>query len=246
MQDAVPTGEVASENLGGAAVSFGPVDMFMHSDIVVQAVMVALMVASVVSWGIIFSTVLRLRKARGAADDFEEAFWSGTSLEDLYESLRNRAANPLALVFVAAMREWQRSIAGRGAIRDRLSVQDRVSRVMSVTIAREMQRLEGRLQVLATIATAAPFMGLFGTVWGVIKSFQAIAMTSNTSLAVVAPGIAEALLSTAVGLIAAIPAMVAYNGHINQIGRFVGRMEGFADEFQAILSRQLDEKAEGW
>ena len=246
MQDAVPRGEVTGQSLGDAATSFSPVDMFLHSDIVVQAVMVALMIASVISWGIIFATALRLRKARGAADDFEAAFWSGNSLEDLYESLRNRATNPLALVFVAAMREWQRSIAGHGSIRDRLSVQDRVGRVMTVTIAREMQRLEGRVQILATIGTAAPFMGLFGTVWGIIKSFQAIAMTSNTSLAVVAPGIAEALLSTAVGLIAAIPSVVAYNGHINQIGRFVGRMEGFADEFQAILSRQLDDKAESW
>ncbi|MGF1605944.1 MAG: protein TolQ [Rhodothalassiaceae bacterium] len=244
MQDAVPTGPVAAESIGPEVPGFTPVDMFLQADWVVKTVMILLVLASVYAWGVIFASGFRLRKASRRADEFEQAFWSGTSLDELYENLRERAANhPMALIFVAAMREWQRSLSGRAQVRDRMSVEDRVDKVVGVTIQREMQKLEGQIGFLATLGSAAPFIGLFGTVWGIMNSFQDIASTANTSLAVVAPGIAEALLATALGLVAAIPAVVAYNKRSADLARFAGRLEGFAGEFQALLSRQMDERA---
>lgn len=237
-------GPVESVVLEGSRADFSVIGMFLQADLIVQSVMMLLLTASVWSWTIIFATWLRLRRVNEAADGFEDSFWSGTAPEDLYEGLKNRIGHPFAMVFVAAMREWQRSTGGgRGGARDRLSVEDRVAKVMRVAIAREMERLEGHTGFLATVGSAAPFIGLFGTVWGIMNSFQAIALTSNTSLAVVAPGIAEALLATALGLVAAIPAVVAYNKHATDLSRFAGRLEGFADEFAAILSRQLDERS---
>ncbi|MFQ5348583.1 MAG: protein TolQ, partial [Rhodothalassiaceae bacterium] len=194
------------------------------------------------SWTIIFATWLRLRRVNTEADAFEDSFWSGTAPEELYESLRSRITHPFAMVFVAAMREWRRSLKAPVGPAHRIGVEDRVNKVMRVAIAREMERLEGHTGFLATVGSAAPFVGLFGTVWGIMNSFQSIALTSNTSLAVVAPGIAEALMATAFGLVAAIPAVVAYNKHATDLSRFAGRLEGFADEFSAILSRQLDER----
>ncbi|GEQ99118.1 hypothetical protein JCM17844_27550 [Iodidimonas gelatinilytica] len=218
--------------------------MFSQADIVVQTVMLALVLASLWSWTIIFSTWLRVRKVNRAADAFEDRFWSGASPEELYDGLKNRISHPMAMVFVAAMREWQRSLKGTGrGFAERLSIEDRVNKVMRIAVSREMERLEGQVGFLATLGSAAPFVGLFGTVWGIMNSFQSIALTSNTSLAVVAPGIAEALLATALGLVAAIPAVVAYNKHASDLSRFAGRLEGFSDEFAAILSRQLDDRS---
>lgn len=234
---------IDATHLGGTTPDFSVWGMFFQADIVVQSVMVMLVAASIWGWAIIFATILRLKGANGEADEFEDTFWSGNSLDDLYEGLRHRPNHPLAMVFVSAMREWQRSLGGRGGIIDRLGVQDRIHKVMRVTIAREMERLEGQVGFLATIGSTAPFVGLFGTVWGIMNSFQAIALTANTSLAVVAPGIAEALLATALGLVAAIPAVVAYNKLTTELTRYAGRLEGFADEFSAILSRQLEERA---
>lgn len=238
-----PTVDTTVVDLGGANADFSFIGMFTNADIVVQAVMVLLVLASLWSWTVIFSGLIRLRKLNGLADAFEDTFWSGNSLDDLYDGLRNRTSHPMAMVFVAAMREWQRSLAGRTTVSDKMSVQDRVARVMRVTIQREMDDVEGRVGILATIGSAAPFVGLFGTVWGIMNSFKSIAMSANTSLAVVAPGIAEALLATALGLVAAIPAVVAYNKQAADIGRYAGRLEGFADEFSALLSRQLDDRA---
>ena len=234
---------IDATDLGGTTADFSVWGMFFQADIVVQTVMVMLVAASIWCWAIIFATILRLKGANGEADEFEDTFWSGNSLDDLYEGLRHRPSHPLAMVFVSAMREWQRSLGGRGGIIDRLGVQDRIHKVMRVTIAREMERLEGQVGFLATIGSTAPFVGLFGTVWGIMNSFQAIALTANTSLAVVAPGIAEALLATALGLVAAIPAVIAYNKLTTELTRYAGRLEGFADEFSAILSRQLEERA---
>ncbi len=235
-------GAIDATRLAGSHGDFSVWGMISQADIVVQAVVLLLFAASLWSWTIIFATWLRLRRVNAEADAFEDSFWSGTAPEELYESLKSRVSHPFAMVFVAAMREWQRSLRARGARPHRISVEDRINKVMRVAIAREMERLEGHTGFLATVGSAAPFVGLFGTVWGIMNSFQSIALTSNTSLAVVAPGIAEALLATAFGLVAAIPAVVAYNKHATDLSRFAGRLEGFADEFAAILSRQLDER----
>ncbi|AXS41794.1 protein TolQ [Breoghania sp. L-A4] len=214
--------------------------LFLEAHIVVQLVMVGLMVASVWCWAIIVDKAILYARTRRQMNRFETVFWSGQSLEDLYQTLSNRSNHAMAALFVAAMREWKRSHEGaRPAIH---SLQQRIDRVMNVTITREMERLEGRLLVLATVGSAAPFIGLFGTVWGIMTAFQAIAASKNTNLAVVAPGIAEALFATALGLLAAIPAVIAYNKFSGESGKLASRLEGFADEFSAILSRQIDER----
>ncbi len=230
-------------DLGGEVPDFTLWGMFASADIVVQLVMVMLIAASIWCWAIIFDKTMKFKKLNVVTDAFEDRFWSGESLEKLYGEVKTAPDHPLAVVFVAAMREWQKSISKDGRVKDRNSLQDRVNRVMRVAIARESDRLERSTGFLATVGSTAPFVGLFGTVWGIMNAFQAIAMTSNTSLAVVAPGIAEALLATALGLVAAIPAVVAYNRIGNELGRHIGRMEGFAEEFSAVLSRQMDERS---
>jgi len=180
------------------------------------------------------------RRIRRAGEHFEQAFWSGQSLEDLYRSLSNKPEHSTGALFVAAMREWKRSLEGNP--RSYAGLQLRIEKVMDVTIQREIARLERYLLVLATIGSAGPFVGLFGTVWGIMTSFRAIAGQQTTSLAVVAPGIAEALFATAAGLFAAIPATILYNKFVSDVNRQAQRLEGFADEFAAILSRQIDER----
>lgn len=218
--------------------------LFLQADWIVKAVMAILIVASVWCWAIIFEKIVRLRKLHRAAGRFEDAFWSGGSLDDLYERIGSQPADPMASVFSAAMREWRRSAARgltpSGGIRGGLH--QRIDRVMQVTLGREMEGLERYVAFLASVGSTAPFIGLFGTVWGIMNSFQSIAMTKQTSLAVVAPGIAEALFATALGLVAAIPATVAYNKISTDLGRYAGRLEAFAGEFSAILSRQLEEE----
>ncbi|MBX6369839.1 MAG: protein TolQ [Rhodospirillales bacterium] len=237
---------VNSLDLGGAvAHDLSILGLFLQADIVVKAVMLILLLASFWSWAVIFDKVMRLRRLKRETAQFEESFWSGGSLDDLYDRVGQRPVDPMSAIFAAAMREWRRSAAkgliGSGQLR--ASLQDRIERVMDVTVGREMERLERFMAYLATVGSVAPFVGLFGTVWGIMNSFQAIAAQKNTSLAVVAPGIAEALFATALGLVAAIPAVVAYNKLSTDFGRYAGRLEAFASEFSAILSRQLDEKA---
>ena len=215
--------------------------LFLQSHIVVKIVIVGLLLASVWSWAIIFDKTLLYGRVRRQMDRFEKVFWSGQSLEELYRSQSGRAPTAMASVFVAAMREWKRSF--EAGARSPLGLQTRIDKVLDVTIDRETERLERRLLFLATVGSSAPFIGLFGTVWGIMTSFQAIAASKNTALAVVAPGIAEALLATALGLLAAIPAVVAYNKLSSDAGKISQRLEGFADEFAAILSRQVDERA---
>ena len=226
---------------GTTHVDFSVLGMFAQADIIVQTVMLLLIAASVWSWSIIFRTWSRLQLVKTKADEFEDSFWSGRALDDLYNSLKVAPDHPLAAVFVSAMREWQRSLGSQRL--DKVTIQDRILRVMHVTTQREMDMVEGQVGYLATIGSAAPFVGLFGTVWGIMNSFQSIALASDTSLATVAPGIAEALLATALGLVAAIPAVVAYNKLATDLGRYAGRLEGFSDEFTAILSRQMDERS---
>jgi biopolymer transport protein TolQ len=215
--------------------------LFLEAHFVVKVVIVGLLLASVWTWAIIIDKSLLYNRVRRQMDRFEKLFWSGQSLEELYRSLSGRTPTAMASVFVAAMREWKRSF--EAGARSPLGLQTRIDKVLDVTIGRETERLERRLLFLATVGSAAPFVGLFGTVWGIMTSFQAIAASKNTALAVVAPGIAEALLATALGLLAAIPAVIAYNKLSNTAGKIGQRLEGFADEFAAILSRQVDERA---
>ena len=216
------------------------VALFLQAHIVVKIVIVGLLLASVWCWAIIVDKTLLYGRVRRQMDRFEKVFWSGQSLDELYRTLSNRPAHSMAALFVAAMREWKRSFEGNS--RSIGGLQMRIEKVMEVTIAREVDRLEKRLLVLATVGSAGPFVGLFGTVWGIMTSFQSIAASKNTSLAVVAPGIAEALFATALGLVAAIPATIFYNKFAAEVNRQAQRLEGFADEFAAILSRQSDER----
>ena len=213
----------------------------LNASFVVQLVMIGLALASVWSWAIIFEKFFRYRRVHAANDRFEQTFWSGQSLDDLYMALGNRNQSGLAAIFMAAMREWKRSqeSTARAGFQ---GVQRRIEKVMDVQIQKEMGDLESRLLFLATVGSATPFVGLFGTVWGIMTSFQAIANSQNTNLAVVAPGIAEALFATALGLLAAIPATIFYNKFAADASKIGARLENFADEFSAIISRQLDER----
>jgi biopolymer transport protein TolQ len=217
------------------------IELFFHAHWVVKLVMLGLLSCSIWVWAIAIDKWFLYARTKRAMDRFEQAFWSGESLEELYRSLSAKPSFSMAALFVAAMREWKRSF--ESSSRSFAGLQTRIEKVMDVSIAREIDRLERRLLVLATVGSAGPFVGLFGTVWGIMTSFQAIAASKNTSLAVVAPGIAEALFATAVGLIAAIPATIFYNKFTSEVNRQAQRLEGFADEFSAILSRQIDERA---
>ena len=204
--------DVAATSLGGLAHDLSLWGLFVQADWVVKAVMIGLLLASVWVWAIIFEKVTSLRRANRQADSFEDTFWSGGSLDELYRREGERPAHPIAAVFGAAMREWHRS-ADRlaGSELAAAGTQERLDRAMTVTVQREMDRLERWMVFLASVGSVAPFVGLFGTVWGIMNSFAAIAGMQNTNLAVVAPGIAEALFATAIGLVAAIPATIAYN-----------------------------------
>ncbi|NNE21699.1 MAG: protein TolQ [Rhizobiales bacterium] len=215
--------------------------LFIQATFLVQFVMVGLIVASVVCWGIIFEKMFLVTRTRRATERFEKLFWSGQSLEDLYLSLGPKNNQSMAALFMAAMQEWKRS--QESAMRAGFQgVQKRIEMVMDVQLQREMNQLESRLLVLATVGSTAPFIGLFGTVWGIMNSFRAISVSKSTNLAVVAPGLAEALFATALGLLAAIPAVIFYNKFAHDIGKLGARLENFADEFGAIISRQLDER----
>lgn len=232
---------VEVSGLGGPAASVTLMDLFVQAGTVVKIVMIGLMIASVWSWAIILDKIFLYARTKRQLNRFENVFWSGQSLEELYRSLSDRTPSGLAALFVAAMREWKKSYE-RGASSP-IGLQMRIEKAMDVALVRESEKLEKRLMFLATTGSAAPFVGLFGTVIGIMTSFQAIAGSQSTNLAVVAPGIAEALLATALGLLAAIPAVIAYNKFSSDVGKITGRMEAFADEFSAILSRQIDEKS---
>lgn len=216
--------------------------LFMKADLVVKSVIIGLLIASIGSWAIIFDKAWHFRKLRQRAERFEDVFWSGMPLDDLYQQIGHRPASPIEIVFVAAMREWRRSMdKERGPLL--AGIKERIDKVMTVTINRELGRVENNLGFLATVGTTAPFVGLFGTVWGIMYVIQSFAVVKNSNLAVIGPPIAEALFATALGLLAAIPAAVAYNHFAGQVGRYGNRLEGFADEFYSILSRQIDERA---
>jgi len=234
---------VEATNLAHAGGDMTVWALFMQADIVVKLVMLLLIVASIWVWAIVFEKWSSLRRVNREANAFEDRFWSGGSLDELYEQEGAKPKSPIAAVFGAGMGEWRRTARVAGADVSRSGVRDRVERAMTITIQREMDRLERWMSFLASVGSTAPFVGLFGTVWGIMHSFSAIAQMHNTNLSVVAPGIAEALFATAIGLVAAIPAVLAYNKISTDLARYASRLEGFGAEFGAILSRQSEERA---
>jgi biopolymer transport protein TolQ len=219
-------------------IDFSMWGLFGRATLTVKLVMLALIIASVWSWGIIFDKLVSYRRARREADRFDRDFWSGEPLDELYEQLGPTPDGRAAKVFAAGMTEWRRSHREDGGLI--ANAQSRIDRSMDVAIQKEAEALQKGLPVLATVGSTAPFVGLFGTVFGIMNSFIEIAQQQNTSLVVVAPGIAEALLATGLGLLAAIPAVVFYNKLSADSDRILGGYEAFADEFSTILSRQLD------
>ena len=219
------------------AATLSPVALFLQADWVVKFVMLGLLAASIWTWAIILMFWRRLGRVRKAGEAFERDFWKADDVDAFY---RKHAEDdlPSARVLAAGVTEWRRSTAG--AVVDRDGTRERLATTMGAAVAKEIDDLSDRLNVLATIGSVAPFVGLFGTVWGIMRSFTSIASQQNTSLAVVAPGIAEALFATAIGLFAAIPAVIAYNRFGHAINRIEARLNRFADGFHATLSRQLD------
>ncbi|GBQ07485.1 MAG: protein TolQ [Acidiphilium sp.] len=234
---------VNAAGLAAPSANLSLLSLFMQASFVVQFVMLLLLAASIWVWAIIIEKTITIRRVNRDATAFEDKFWSGRSLDELYEQEGSEPGHPMAAVFGAAMGEWRRSSRVAGADIVRSSINERVDRAMGVTTMREMERLERHMVFLASIGAVAPFVGLFGTVWGIMHSFAAIAAMHNTNLAVVAPGIAEALFATAIGLVAAIPAVLAYNKLSTDLSRVAARLEAFGAEFSAILSRQAEERA---
>jgi biopolymer transport protein TolQ len=244
---AAPTANVDTTGLAGvtsgAGGGFSIVESFMRADVIVKTVMVLLLLASLWSWAIIINKWIVLGTLKRKAARFEKVFWSGQSLDELYQQFAAHNDHPMAAMFVAALREWRRAFEGGAPRESQLAgIKERIDKAMNVTIMRETDGIERQLGFLATVGSVAPFIGLFGTVWGIMNSFSAIAARHDTTLAVVAPGIAEALFATAMGLFAAVPAVIFYNRFINEIGRYANRLDAFSEEFSSILSRQLEEK----
>ena len=229
-----------SEVSGGIAEAMSPVALFLQADIVVKSVMIGLILASIWTWAIIISHALRVRRLHKANEKFERDFWNAEDIDRFYEA-RGREDIPTARIFAAGIAEWRRST--RGPNPDRDGTRSRLAVAMHGAIGQEVDRLADRLNILATVGSVAPFVGLFGTVWGIMRSFNDIAGANNTSLAVVAPGIAEALFATAIGLFAAIPAVIAYNRMTHGINRMEARLTRFADGFHGTLSRELEREA---
>lgn len=221
------------------------IDLFSQATTFVQIIMSSLLVVSIIVWTIWFEKYARLRMLRRRADKFEEAFWSEKGLEELYRNTTpEETDHPMAMLFVVGLREWRRGKDNEGESHGmlQLGVVERVHQLMQVTMMRELERIEKYLPFLATTGSTAPFIGLLGTVWGIMHAFHSIGVTKNTSLATVAPGIAEALLATAIGLFAAIPAVIAYNKLSTELSRYAARLEAFVTEFVTILDRQMQEE----
>ena len=253
---AAPSGTVESQQMAAPADAgppagpgvldngnFSIVSAFTNAGYVVQVVMVLLVLASLWSWAIIFNKWMALSALKRKAARFEKIFWSGASLDELYQQFAARNDHPMAAIFVAALREWRRAFDGGNPRESQVAgIKDRIDKAMNVTILREIDGVERQLGFLATVGSVSPFIGLFGTVWGIMNAFTAIAARHDTTLAVVAPGISEALFTTAMGLAAAVPAVIFYNRFVNEITRYSNRLDAFAEEFSAILSRQLEDK----
>jgi biopolymer transport protein TolQ len=213
-------------------------DLVLHASLVVQLVLASLVLASIISWTMIFDRSRTLKRARRAADEFEQRFWSGGDLSALYRNLNQneKALNGLEAIFRAGFKEYVRLRKGDDS--DQMAVLQGTERSMRVALSREMDRLETHLSFLATVGSTSPYVGLFGTVWGIMHSFHALGNVKQATLALVAPGISEALVATAIGLFAAIPAVIAYNRYSNQVERLNNRYEEFMEEFSTLLQRQ--------
>jgi len=222
-------------NINPESVDFSMLALFIRADIVVKTVIIILILASIYSWTIIVAKLIRIKQLQKLEKEFEEIFWSGNSFEDLYETLNFNLQDPKSKIFCAAISEWKKS---RSQNID--SLKDRMHRSMIVTFNKESEIIEKNLTFLATAGSTAPFIGLFGTVWGIMNSFKSIAIAQNTNLSVVAPGIAEALFATALGLFVAIPAVVAYNKISSDLSKYFISLETFMDEFTTIFFRQLE------
>ena len=234
--------EINNINIVNEAPDFSMFGLFIQADIVVKTVIIILILASIYSWNVIVSKILRMRQLKKLEKEFDEIFWSGNSFEDLYETLNFNKIDPKSKIFCAAILEWKKSNSQIDNTFDLNSLKDRMQRSMSVVFNKESENVEKNLTFLATAGSTAPFIGLFGTVWGIMNSFKSIAIAQNTNLAVVAPGIAEALFATALGLFVAIPAVVAYNKISNDISKYFISLETFMDEFTTIFFRQLEKK----
>ncbi|TAL35249.1 MAG: protein TolQ [Alphaproteobacteria bacterium] len=221
--------------------------LFLQADLVVKSVLMVLAASSIWSWAIIIDKWITFKAVDLKANKFENSFWSGEALEKIYKRISAKPGDPMARTFCAGMNEWKLTVDNAASVDGdlRAGLGQRIDRAMSTSINREVSTLERYLTFLATVGSTAPFIGLFGTVWGIMNSFSAIAGAQNTSLAVVAPGIAEALFATAIGLVAAIPAVVAYNKFNTDLGRYENRLDAFAAEFSAILGRHLEQRGGG-
>lgn len=234
-------GTTTSTGMAQQDMSF--IGMFRHADPIVEGVMLMLLLASFWAWATIIDKWMTFRTINSKATRFESDFWASEALDKFHEKMKKRASHPMALIFVAAMDEWFRSKArdlGAANLAQKLGVRERINQIMMVTRNREIEKLESGLGFLATIGSSAPFIGLFGTVLGIMHSFISIAATHNTSLASVAPGIAEALFATAIGLFAAIPAVIAYNKFSGELEKFAGKLDDFSVEFNMLMSRQIE------
>lgn len=230
--------DVAQSALPLASSDVSLIALFLQAHWIVKTVMLGLLACSVWVWAIAIDKILLYGRTKRAMDRFEQAFWSGESIEELYRTLSTRPTQSMAACFVAAMREWKRSFESQA--RSFAGLQMRIEKVMNVSISREIERLERRLLVLATVGSAGPFVGLFGTVWGIMNAFIGISKSQTTNLAVVAPGIAEALLATAMGLVAAIPAVMIYNMFARAITSYRGLLGDGSAELMRMVSRDLN------
>lgn len=230
----------AAELSGTANHDLSLIGLFLNADPIVQAIMALMILMSIICWAIIIDKWLTFRSLMNHTNRFEKDFWSAEALDQFYDKIRKRKSlHPIASIFASAMEEWQRSRKpGRAGGELSIAVKDRMAQMMNITRNRELDKIEGGLGFLASAGSSAPFIGLLGTVIGIMNSFTSIAGAQNTSLAVVAPGIAEALFATAIGLFVAIPAVLAYNRFSQQLARFAGRLEDFSSEFSTLLSRQ--------
>ena len=223
--------EVATQVVGlGGSTDFSLIQLFLRADFVVKSVIVILIAASVFSWALIFEKYRLFKRIEKSTNSFEEKFWKSKSAESFYNSLTNKNHDPMANVFQSAMDELIKTKSKSSSVQS-----TRVSRVIEISADKEIKLIEKHFTFLATVGSTAPFIGLFGTVWGIMNSFQSIAISRNTSLAIVAPGIAEALFATALGLLAAIPAVVAYNKFNSDSKKYTGRIENFSKRFISII-----------
>ena len=240
MENIVTSGDISS-----VLVDFSLLSLFLKADLVVKSVIIILIAASIYSWAVIVEKLVKMKKLKQLENEFDEIFWSGNSFEDLFETFNYNQSDPKSKIFCSAISEWKKSNKklDRTISSNVNALKERMNRSMQVTFNKESEVIEKNLTFLATAGSTAPFIGLFGTVWGIMNSFQSIALSKNTSLAVVAPGIAEALLATALGLVAAIPAVIAYNKLSNNLNTYALRLQNFASEFEALLSRYLSEES---